>query len=102
MDGELQEKGSNIKAKLYDANNKLGLDVGLAALMQDNGIKVSLTDTHPILGYKKFKANADNYLMLSDDQRVSANLLLTASGGMGVRVYSNDEMRKHCRILQSV
>ena len=29
--------------------------------------------------------------MLSDDQRVSANLLLTASGGMGVRVYSNDE-----------
>ena len=59
--------------------------------MQDNGIKVSLTDTHPILGYKKFKANADNYLMLSDDQRVSANLLLTASGGMGVRVYSNDE-----------
>ena len=91
MDGELQEKGSDIKAKLYDANNKLGLDVGLAALMQDNGIKVSLTDTHPILGYKKFKANADNYLMLSDDQRVSANLLLTASGGMGVRVYSNDE-----------
>ena len=91
VDGELQEKGSNIKAKLYDANNKLGLDVGLAALMQDNGIKVSLTDTHPILGYKKFKANADNYLMLSDDQRVSANLLLTASGGMGVRVYSNDE-----------
>lgn len=90
VDGELQEKGSNIKAKLYDANNKLGLDVGLAALMQDNGIKVSLTDTHPILGYKKFKANADNYLMLSDDQRVSANLLLTASGGMGVRVYSND------------
>lgn len=87
----MQEKGSNIKAKLYDANNKLGLDVGLAALMQDNGIKVSLTDTHPILGYKKFKANADNYLMLSDDQRVSANLLLTASGGMGVRVYSNDE-----------
>ena len=90
VDGELQEKGSDIKAKLYDANNKLGLDVGLAALMQDNGIKVSLTDTHPILGYKKFKANADNYLMLSDDQRVSANLLLTASGGMGVRVYSND------------
>lgn len=90
VDGELQEKGSDIKAKLYDANNKLGLDVGLVALMQDNGIKVSLTDTHPILGYKKFKANADNYLMLSDDQRVSANLLLTASGGMGVRVYSND------------
>lgn len=91
VDGELQERGSNIAAKIYDANNKLGVDVGLAALMQDNGIKVSLIDTHPILGYKKFKANDDNYLMLGDDQRVSANLVLTASGGMGVRVYSNDE-----------
>ncbi len=91
LDGELQERGSNIAAKIYDANNKLGVDVGLAAMMQDNGIKVSLIDTHPVLGYKRFTANADNYLMLGDDQRVSANLVLTASGGMGVRVYSNDE-----------
>ena len=91
VNGELQERGSNVAAKIYDANNKLGVDVGLAAMMQDNGIKVSLIDTHPILGYKKFTANADNYLMLGDDQRVSANLVLTASGGMGVRVYSNDE-----------
>ena len=91
LDGELQERGSNIHAQLFDAKDKLGVDVGLAALMQEDGIKVSLIDTHPILGYKKFTANKDNYLMLRDDQRVSANLLLTAAGGMGVRVYSNDE-----------
>ena len=91
VNGELQEKGSNITAQIYDGNNKLGVDVGLAALMQENGIKISLIDTHPILGYKKFTANADNYLMLSDDGRVSADLVLKAAGGMGVRVYSNDE-----------
>ncbi len=91
VEGELQERGSNVAAKIYDANDKLGVDVGLAALMQDDGIKVTLIDTHPVLGYKRFNANDDNYLMLRDDQRVSANLVLTASGGMGVRVYSNDE-----------
>ena len=91
VDGELQERGSDIAARIYDADNKLGVDVGLAATMQDNGIKVSLIDTHPILGYKQFKANEDNYLMLGEDQRISANLILTASGGMGVRVYSNDD-----------
>lgn len=90
IDGELQERGSNIAAKIYDANNKLGVDVGLAAIMHDNGIKVSLIDTHPVLGYKRFTANDDNYLMLRDDQRVSANLILK-SGDMGLRVYSNDE-----------
>ena len=91
VDGELQERGSNIAAKIYDANNKLGVDVGLAAMMQDNGIKVSLIDTHPILGYKKFTANDDNYLMLRDDQRVSANLMLKTAGDMGLRIYSDDD-----------
>ncbi len=91
VEGEVQELGSNIDARIYDASDKLGVDVGLAAMLQDNGVKISLIDTHPILGYKQFTANDDNYLMLSDDNRVSANLILKAAGGMGVRVYSNDE-----------
>ena len=91
VEGELQERGSNIDARIYDANNKLGVDVGLSALLLDDGVKLSLIDTHPILGYKKFTANEDNYLMLGNDDRVSANLVLKAAGGMGVRVYSNDE-----------
>ena len=91
VEGELQEQGSNIDARIYDANNKLGVDVGLAALLLDNGVKISLIDTHPILGYKKFTANEDNYLMLGNDDRVSANLVLKAAGDMGVRIYSNEE-----------
>ncbi len=91
VDGEVQDLGSNIKARIYDANNRLGVDVGLAAMLQPNGVKLALIDTHPVFGYKKFTANEDNYLMLADDGRVSADLILKASGGMGVRVYSNDE-----------
>ena len=89
--GELQDRGSNIDARIYDANNRLGVDVGLAAMLQDDGINLSLLDTHPVLGYKSFTANEDNYLKLGDDGRVSANLVLTAANGMGVRVYSNDD-----------
>ena len=91
LDGELEEHGSDVRAKVYDAAGKLGVDVGLCALMQDEGIKVSLTDTHPVLGYKKFTANDSNYVMLGRGGRVSADLLLTAAGGMGVRLISNDE-----------
>lgn len=91
VDGELAETGSNVAARIYDANGKLGVRVGLAAMMREDGIQVSLTDTHPILGYKKFTANADNYLMLGRDMRVSAKLQLEASKGMGVRIYSNDD-----------
>ncbi len=91
VEGELQDHGSNIDARIYDANNRLGVDVGLAAILQDNGIRLSMLDTHPVLGYKQFTANDDNYVMLADDGRVSANLVLTAAKGMGVRIYTNDE-----------
>lgn len=91
VNGELSETGSDVKAQVFDAKNKLGVSVGLAAMMLDDGIKVSLTDTHPILGYKRFTANSDNYLMLGKDMRVSANLILSASKGMGLRIYSNDD-----------
>ena len=64
---------------------------GLEALLLENGVKISLIDTHPVLGYKKFTANDDNYLMLGNDDRVSANLILKAANGMGIRIYSNDE-----------
>ena len=94
VEGELQEKGSNIDARIYDAKNRLGVDVGLEALLLENGVKISLIDTHPVLGYKKFTANDDNYLMLGNDDRVSANLILQAANGMGIRIYSNDENKE--------
>ena len=34
-------------------------------ILLENGVKISLIDTHPVLGYKKFTANDDNYLMLA-------------------------------------
>ncbi len=89
--GALSEKGSDIHARLYDANDELGVDIGLAATMEENGMKVHLTDTQPILGYKTFIANADNYIFLSDDKRVSADLMLRAADGQAVQISTNDE-----------
>lgn len=80
---------------------QIGCRCGSGGAVAGNGVKISLIDTHPILGYKKFTANDDNYLMLGNDDRVSANLILKAANGMGIRIYSNDETKKHCRILRS-
>lgn len=91
LNGELHETGSDIDVRVFDASDKLGIDVGLAATMKDNGINVSLIDNKPILGYKQFTANEDNYLFLGNDMRVSADLELKSSDGMGLKVYTNDE-----------
>jgi hypothetical protein len=90
FDGGLNGNSAFVNAKIYDAENRLGVQTGLTAKMEQNGIRMSMNDNNQILGYKKFNVNSDNYVFLADNRRVSANLKLTADDGTGVQVYTND------------
>ena len=89
-DGSLHEHGSDLKAKMYDAKNKLSLDVGLSAVMEPAGLRFHIMGDNTILGYKTFAVNQGNYMFLGDDRRLSATLELEAADGMGVHVYTDD------------
>ena len=91
FDGSLSETGTGLHARVYDANDKLGVDIGLDAAMEANGMRVRLTDPEAVLGYKTFTANADNYVFLGDNKRMSAKLQLKADDGTGVQILSNDD-----------
>ena len=99
FDGALHEKGTNIRAKLYDEHDQLGIALGLIADLEKGGIRTRLDSTKIVLGYKDFAVNNDNYLFLGNDRRVSANILLRAKDGTGVQLYSNDD---HLDVLQDV
>ncbi len=90
VDGYLMERGSGLNVAVYDANDKLGIKLGATAELEDTGAKLHLLTDDIILGYKKFKANDDNYLFLADDNRISAKLQLTAPDGTGLHVYTDD------------
>lgn len=91
VDGSLTERGTTFEPKLYDWKNRLGLSAGLAANMEENGIRISFIGNDAVLGYKSFNINKGNYILLSDSSRVSANLKLKAADGTGFQVYTNDE-----------
>ena len=90
FDGAILEKGADINARLYDANDKLGLDIGAIASIEQNGVMVNLTKNNPIIGYIPFTANQDNYIFIGDDKRVSANLKLKSDDGMHMQLYTDD------------
>lgn len=90
FDGGLHERGANLKVRLYDAKDNLGVGVGLTASMESNGIQLHLDD-QPVLGYKTFSVNDSNFVFLGDNRRVRADLKLRSADGMGVQVYSDDE-----------
>ena len=91
LDGYLFEKGSGANFRFYDSRDSLGVKVGMEASMEEKGIKVHMLADDPILGYKKFEVNKDNFIYMGADRRVSANLRLLADDGTGLYVYSNDE-----------
>ena len=90
IDGCLLKNGAELNLKYYDADNKLGLLLGLEAAMEQNGLRFHLLPKEPILGYKRFNLNQDNYLFLGKNKRVSANIDLLAYDGTGVKVYTDD------------
>ena len=91
LDGALQEKGSSVQAKIYDADDKLGLDLGLLGTMEQGGVKFNISSPVSTIGYKEFTVNDGNYLFVGDDRRLSANMTLRADDGAGVQVYTDDE-----------
>lgn len=91
FDGSLFETGSSINLSLYDEKNRLGIKMGVNALLEHNGIRIKFADPRPVLGYRNFTANEDNYFFLADNNRVSANMALRADDGTGLQIFSNDD-----------
>jgi len=90
FDGVVQEKGATMGVRYFDAKDKLGARIGAKAEMADSGLYVHLIPERPTLGYKEFSLNADNYLFLARNKRVSAKVDLIADDGTGVKLYSED------------
>lgn len=91
LNGALEERGTYIKANIYDEANKLGIGVGVRATMEDKGIQLSLMDREAVLGYKRFTVNDGNYVFLGDDRRVRADVRLRATDGTGILLTTNND-----------
>ena len=91
VDGILQDRGTTFGTRLYDANGELGLRMGVKATMENDGLMFRAQLKEPILGYRKFRVNDDNFVFLGRDNRVSADLVLKADDGTGVQIYTNDD-----------
>lgn len=89
--GELMQNGTTMTLRVNDAKGRRGIDLSLAAMMEQDRIRISVTNDNPVLGYAAFNVNPDNYISLSRDMRISADVLLRAQNGTGIQIYTNDD-----------
>lgn len=88
LNANIYSTGAGVNVVYYDEKKKKGVDIGAIAHLEDSGTRVSLYPEEPILAYRRFKLNPDNFVYLGNDKRIEANIDLQADDSTGIQIYS--------------
>lgn len=85
----------------FDENNRKGVDLGATVAFKQEGLRMQLTPLRPILAFRHFAVNEDNYVEVMKDGRLTANLDLVADDGTGLKFYStpNEEAEQDLTVF---
>lgn len=87
MRSYVMRSGAGIELSYYDSEGERGVDVGLQAALVDGGMNIHLYPENPVLAYRNFKVNKDNYIFLGKDNSIRADVDLLADDGTGLKIY---------------
>ena len=85
--GQVLSNGVLLETLFKDEHGVEGLDVGVKALMAENGdLTFSLFPETSTIAYRKFKVNKNNYFTLGGDRHISADVDLLADDHTGLKI----------------
>ena len=87
LDAYLLNSGVGVELRFKDKQDRTGIHLGVRADLYPDGAKVILFPEHPVIAYRKFTVNRNNYIFLGNDSTVSADVDLLADDGTGLRIY---------------
>ena len=90
IDANLTSNGAGAHLIFLDAKGKKGIDLGMQADVTPEALNVHFKPLNPIIAYRNFKLNEDNYIRLIKGNKVKALLDLLADDGTGLKLYSTD------------
>lgn len=73
---------------INDDRGRRGVDMGAELQFLEDKFRLHLTPHTPILAYRRFKLNEDNYITIHDNRRLEANVDLLADDGTGFKLYT--------------
>ena len=88
LNAYLHSQGAGVNLVYLDDKGQKGVDVGLRADVTDKGINIVFSNIHPIIAYRRFDINEDNFIFLGNDRRVEADVDMLADDGTSAKVFS--------------
>lgn len=86
--------GAGVDVTYLDEEGETGVNLGLQANVVEGGLTLHLYPEHPVLAYRNFRVNTDNYIFLGKDKSIKADIDLLADDGTGLQIYDtpNDSL----------
>lgn len=88
MDGAVRNDGLNTNVLLKNGEEKIGLDLGADLALSPEGITLRFQPYQPILLYRPWQINPDNFIRLTPEKSLAAKFNLTGEAGMELGIYA--------------
>ncbi len=91
LNGHFGSSDAQMRIEYLNGKGEKGVDLGLKAELQSQGINLHVFPENPTLVYRPFTASKDNYILLSDKGRIFADLKLYDANNTGLSLYSTPD-----------
>ncbi len=78
LDGYISTNDADARLTFFNKQREQGIDLGLHADVGDSTLNARLYPEHPILGFRRFALNDDNFIRLGKKNRMWADVHLTS------------------------
>ena len=104
LDGQIRYGFGDARLYFKDGKGETGLLLGIRADKIQNGVKFHLFPDDPIIAFRPFKLNPDNYVVVRSMKDIEANLRLSGDNNAALWIHSqaeSDEMEEvHAELNQ--
>lgn len=90
INANLTSNGAAAHLIFLDAKGQKGVDLGLQADVTPDALNVQFKPLNPVIAYRNFKLNKDNYIKLIKGNKIKAMVDLLADDGTGLKLYSTE------------
>lgn len=88
MKAYVRDGAAGVDVRYVDGQGEEGVNFGIRGDLEEKGLRVHFVPERPVIAYRNFQLNKDNYIFLGNDRRVEADVDLLADDGTGVKLYS--------------
>ena len=91
VDGFLKADEVDAHLTFFDKQGKKGIDLGVNGVANDSCVTFSLYPQHPIIAYREFALNSDNYIVTRPNRPIMADVRLASmTDSAYVAVYADE------------